>query len=461
MNIHQPLLISLMGRWSEFSAKQKLASIVIIALTVRFVCTVSLTHMGDSSAWPRIMASVESGNDIYGVMGNYYTPVWGYLLSFLDMMIQAVGAVPLFGDYFEGLLPLEGVRSYRPFVISPEMNMAIKFPLDVIDVAVGWMLYRIVLGRTGDMSRALRAMALWCFCPITIYMSSIQGQFDCISTALILGCIVLAGRNRPLLAGIVFGFAIWLKVFPAVCVLLLVAYLRSVRGREWAGGAVSAAVGALIVSAILILPQIANGQIDDAFVFLTDRQGTDFGSLYEAATSLRQILVGLLLLALMVLTARRIWHMDRDEAGRAVYLCAGLLIAVAVMLNRGYQYAPSAIGFIILCMEMAPDCRGYSASYWGLGLFSFAEAFVHAGFTLLCLSCAYYGLIDYDTFTSLSVSFAEDLPVHMIEGVLALMWSIAVWLFIVLAAYDMLGRRGTRSGMLIERLRAPLGRIPG
>ena len=112
-------------------------------------------------------------------------------------------------------------------------------------------------------------------------------------------------------------------------------------------------------------------------------------------------------------------------------------------------------------MEMAPDCRGYSASYWGLGLFSFAEAFVHAGFTLLCLSCAYYGLIDYDTFTSLSVSFAEDLPVHMIEGVLALMWSIAVWLFIVLAAYDILGRRGTRSGMLIEHLRAPLGRIPG
>ena len=452
-------MISLMGRWSEIPVKQKLALIAILALAIRFSCTVSVTHMGDTSAWPRIMASVESGNDIYGVMGNYYTPVWGYLLSFLDMLIQAVGAVPLFGDYFEGLLPLEGVRSYRPFVISPEMNMAIKFPLGVIDVAVGWMLYRIVLSRTGDASRAVRAMAFWCFCPITIYMSSVQGQFDCISTALILGCIALAGRNRPLLAGIVFGFAVWLKVFPAVCVLLLVAYLRSVRGREWAGGAVSAAIGAAAVSAVLLLPQIMNGQIDDAFVFLTDRQETDFSSLYGAATSLRQALVGLLLLALMVLTARRIWHMDKDEAGTAVYLYAGLLIAVAAILNRGYQYAPSVIGFIILCMEMAPDRRGYSVSYWGLGLFSFFEASVHAGFTLLCLSCAYYGLIDCDTFTSLSVSFAEDLPVHLIEGVLALIWSAAVWLFIALAAFDLLGRRDTRFSMLVERFRAPFERV--
>ncbi len=450
-----------MGIWSEITVKQKLALTAALALAVRFSCTAFLTHMGDTSAWPRIMASVESGNDIYGVMGNYYTPVWGYILSFLDLMIQTAGAVPLFGDYFEGLLPLEGVRSYRPFVISPEMNMAIKFPLGTVDVAVGWMLYRIILGRTGDQSRALRAMVLWCFCPATIYMSSVQGQFDCISTALILGCIALAGRDRPLLAGIMFGFAAWLKVFPAVCILLLTAYLRPVRGGKWAGGVMTAAAGAAAVSAALLLPQLLSGQIDDAFIFLTDRQTADFSSLYGAAVSLRQVLVGLLLLALMVLTARRIWHMDKDEAGTAVYICAGLLIAAATIMNRGYQYAPSVIGFIILCMEMAPDRRGYPLSYWGLGMFSFAEALVHAGFTLLCLSCAYYGLIDYDTFMSLSVSFAEDLPVNLIEGVLALIWSAAVWYYIALAAHDVLGRRDTRPGMLMERLRAPFGRVPG
>jgi len=62
---------------------------------------------------------------------------------------------------------------------------------------------------------------------------------------------------------------------------------------------------------------------------------------------------------------------------------------------------------------------------------------------------------------SLSVSFAEDLPVNLIEGVLALIWSAAVWYYIALAAHDVLGRRDTRPGMLMERLRAPFGRVPG
>ena len=70
--------------FQNMTTKGKLATILVISFILHLVATLFLSHLGDPEYWPRIMQTVNSGNGIYGLDGNYYTPIWGYLLSFVD-----------------------------------------------------------------------------------------------------------------------------------------------------------------------------------------------------------------------------------------------------------------------------------------------------------------------------------------------------------------------------------------
>ena len=207
------------------TTKEKILIIAFTSFAIHIVVNVFLTHLGDPEYWPRIMQTVNSGNGIYGLDGNYYTPMWGYLLSAIDMGIQFFGAVPFFGDVFVTLLPWDNITGAKPWIVSPQITLATKIPLAVSDIIVGYLIFKIVKEFTDDENKGVIAMAMWCFCPMVIYMSSVQGQFDTISTLIILLTINLLREDRPLIAGIAFGLATWLKMFPGTCLFLFVGYL--------------------------------------------------------------------------------------------------------------------------------------------------------------------------------------------------------------------------------------------
>lgn len=442
--------------FQNMTTKGKLATILAISFILHLVATLFLSHLGDPEYWPRIMQTVNSGNGIYGLDGNYYTPIWGYLLSFVDMVIQTFGLIPFFGDVFESLLPLE-TTAMKAWVVSPEIALATKMPLAICDLIVGYILFKIVSDFTKSENKGLTAAAMWCFCPIVIYMSSVQGQFDTISTLLFLLTVQLLREDRSLLAGLSFGLAVWLKLFPGVCLLLFVAYLFA---RYDNAGAIKrmimAAVGALIVTIILLTPQFLNGEMDIVFGFFTGRMNTV--TEYEWYNTLVSVRLTLMLLLMIVLMVWSFIGMKRrtEDLDRYLYLYGGTLLAAATIISRGYQYAPSFMAPIILFAMISDDRRSYGKLFSWMSILLIIDAFFSVGPSLLAMASVYFGVVDSAWLSDISVTFlttighSSSMPIGVVT---AIAWAVMLWLFVLYAVSDLFGERYPRFRAIAEKMR--------
>ena len=442
--------------FQNMTTKGKLATILVISFILHLVATLFLSHLGDPEYWPRIMQTVNSGNGIYGLDGNYYTPIWGYLLSFVDMVIQTFGLIPFFGDVFESLLPLE-TTAMKAWIVSPEIALATKMPMVICDLIVGYILFKIVSDFTKSENKGLTAAAMWCFCPIVIYMSSVQGQFDTISTLLFLLTVQLLREDRSLLAGLSFGLAVWLKLFPGVCLLLFVAYLFA---RYDNAGAIKrtvmAAVGALIVTIILLTPQFLNGEMDIVFGFFTGRMNTV--TEYEWYNTLVSVRLTLMMLSMIVLMVWSFIGMKRrtEDLDRYLYLYGGTLLAAATIISRGYQYAPSFMAPIILFAMISDDRRSYGKLFSWMSILLIIDAFFSVGPSLLAMASVYFGVVDPAWLSDISVAFLTTIGYSssMPPGVVtAIAWAVMLWLFVLYAVSDLFGERYPRFRAIAEKMR--------
>ncbi len=438
------------------TTKGKLMTIIVASFVIHLLATLFLSHLGDPEYWPRIMQTINSGNGIYGLDANYYTPIWGYLLSFVDMVVETLGAIPMFGDVFESLLPLE-TTAMRAWIVTPAIALATKMPMAICDLIVGYVLFKIVTDFTKNERKGLIAAAMWCFCPIVIYMSSVQGQFDSVSTLLFLLTIQLLREDRAFMAGAAFGLAVWLKLFPSVCLLLFVAYLFARHGRD--GGirrTVMAAVAALIVTVIILMPQFLNGELDIAFGFFTGRMDTVTEyAWYNTLVSVRLILMLLLTVVLMVWSCIGMGR-RREDLDRYLYLYGGVLLAVATIISRGYQYAPSFMVPIILFAMISDDRRSYGRMFSWMSILLIVDAFFSVGPSLLAMASVYYGIVDPVWLSDISVTFlttighSGSMPIGVVTAVI---WAIMLWLFVLYAVADLFGDRYPRFTSMVERMR--------
>ena len=410
--------------------------IAILSLVVHLVMTALFSHTYDSEYWLIIMQNIETGNGLYGLNGFYYTPVWGYMLSFADMLTQVFGAIPVLGDRFTDLIVIEDYNGFQAVLASPDINFLLKLPLSVCDVLVGYLLYVIVSRHTGSERKGIVSMALWCFCPIVVYMSAIQGQFDTISVLLLLMTIFLIRQDNPLLAGMVFALATWLKIFPGVCILVLFGYmLARYKGAPRSTRQISMSiVGFLLLTAVLFLPQILDGTLAYAFSFLTSRtSGYDLGSTLYMAGMLVIIIV------LMLFMTRSIARKPAAEADRLVFLYCGLLATLAAMVQFGYQYAPSIVGFIILFAMMSVNTRGYRFMFLVVSLFTFLEAFFWVNYSSLFIISEYFGTFDPSWVLEHTLDFTLNWgseATGSLMGRFANIWHYALFAFVIMAVLD-------------------------
>ena len=439
------------------TVKEKITLIAIVSLLIHVLAILFLTHLGDPEHWPRIIQTVNSGNGIYGLDGNYYTPLWGYLLSFMDMLIQFTGSVPFFGDVFNVFFPWEDVPGTKPSIVTPQISFVTKIPMAICDIIVGYMIFKIVSEYTMDEKKGVIAMALWCFCPMVIYMSSVQGQFDTISTLMILLTINLLREDRPLIAGIAFGLATWLKMFPGTCLFLFVGYLLKKYGMNLGlkKTAVSA-IGALIVTIALLLPQMLNGELPLVFGFLTSRaSGTTGMQWFNTIVTVRLILMLLLTVVLMVWSFIGIQKKDKD-LDKYLYLYAGVLIAVATIVSRGYQYVPSFIGFILLFALISDDRRSYKKMFCWISVLTVIDALFSVGPSILAMPAVYYGMIDPVWLESITTTFLSTIGHNgstPIATIIAIIWAVMLWFFVLFAVSDLMDDRYPRFKNLVEKFR--------
>jgi hypothetical protein len=250
-------------------------AIVIAGLLIRAVLIPLFTYNYDISFWATTIQHVQSGNGLYELSGYFYTPVWGYILGFLGLIANFIFGISSYGTIGEQLLPSAGADwdYYGTMVVSPEFSILVKSFLVIFDLVCAYLIYVIVKKFGHDERKAAIAFAMWFLCPLVIYSSAVQATFDNISITFMLLAFIMMTDRRYILAGALLAVAALTKFFPAYLALMFLVYVLKKNGGKDAKvkAAVRAGIGIAVMALIILIPQIINGTLPEAFGFVSNR----------------------------------------------------------------------------------------------------------------------------------------------------------------------------------------------
>jgi hypothetical protein len=433
--------------------------ILILGLAIRLVFAPVFTYPFDIEHWGVILQNTESGNGLFGLTGYFYTPAWGYILGFEDLIINLLPGMT-YGERFTDLLEIEGmVFPYQTATTTtPVFNFAMKLPLILVDVLVGYLIYRLVMSECGDERKAAIGFGLWFLCPIVIYMSSVQAQFDCISALLTLLCVLLVRRNLFFLAGVIFTIAALIKFFPAFCIFLLCVYVvKATPGRlSWKNLLLSVS-GAVLTALVIFLPQILDGTVMNAFSFVFGRT-----SEYDLMLMLRTYPFITVTLVMLVVLAIFAWRMDDARRKQDFLVLILAMLSICTIFSPGPQYWIVYLPLLSYYVACRDRNRALLICLIAMAILTTTAAFFNNSFSLLTTASEYLHLCEPQTV--ISWMHALDTPVFgtpltqlvvfIVEFIqLIIMILIALFLLSDLGLFD----RYNKLNEFITELRTILG----
>lgn len=261
--------------------KHPLVYLALLGLIIRIVLGLLLTYNFDVSHWATVMENIRSGNGLYELDGYYYSPPWGYILAFISSIGDLLGV----GDFGARVLDALSVEQFTEWHFTATLttlsfNILVKMPLFICDIAVAYVIRWIVLERTEDIKKANYGFAIWIMCPLVIVISSINGMFDTISVLMVLLCVVFLMKDNCFMAGMMFGLAVLTKFFPIFLIFMLIAYVLVKHKDD--GMAIKklgvSLIGAVLIILIVLLPNILDGNVLEAFSFITNRASSGLDS---------------------------------------------------------------------------------------------------------------------------------------------------------------------------------------
>ena len=397
-------------KWVHFKFSKRMLAILAIGLVLRFVCAPLLTYDYDMYHWAVIMQNIDSGNGLYELTGYFYTPVWGYIMGTMLMVWNLVLRIDVFGMRFTQFLGIEDLEHIHHIstITSPEFNLAMKVPLILVDLLVGYLVYKLTMDLTQDRNKSEFAFGLWFICPIVFYMSGIQGMFDNISALFLLLCVMLVLKDKYFLGGVFLALATLLKLFPGVCALVLIIFvLKRYADRKDAVMRLSMAVaGGILTILVVMLPNILQGNMEQAITLITDRSSRYGGLNY---------ILYIIGMALELFIAYRFTKEGNEDLDKKMVR----YILFATVCSMAFAYAPQyvivAIPFLVVCIQFD---RGYSICWWFIGIGAFLSAITLNNFSLLTSISAYWNAIPADAILSMMRAFEASIWVISAEDTL-------------------------------------------
>ena len=366
-------------------------SILVLGLAIRFALIPFFTYPYDIEHWAIIMQNSESGNALFGLTGYFYTPVWGYLLNLGSFFLNSFLTIGEYGSRFADLFGIEGLHNifYTATTTSPAFNCAIKIPLVIVDVVVGYLLYRLIMHDTEDVRKATAGFGLWFLCPVVIYMSSVQATFDCICALVTILSLLLLRNDRCFLAGAMLALAALTKFFPAFLAILFCIYVIKVHendGKKYVKLA-EGVIGAAFMFALMVFPQVLDGTLANEFTFFSFRMSES--SLLEWSSKTIEILA---LLFVMIYTAIRMYKGSGETVKQKLFFYSLAVLAASVLMRIGPQYS---ITFLPLLAYFAViGNRHYKIGFIVIGIIAMLAGFMNNSLSLLTTAVEYYGMWD-------------------------------------------------------------------
>ena len=194
-----------------------------------------------------------------------YPPLHFYLDKLQFFIAQAIG-----GDGFYDWLSSSNSLDFSQRYL-PRYTFAIKLPLLLFALGVGYLLFRLSLSSKATTTQALGVSAAWLFNPVVMYSVVCMGQNDVMAIAFFLLGWLLLHQRRLLLSGILIGLAASIKMFPLFWLpfLLVVDSTLELKRKLWL---LLVSVGIYMLTLLPFLPnpifrsEVFSGGIDRFFI---------------------------------------------------------------------------------------------------------------------------------------------------------------------------------------------------
>ena len=393
-------------------------TILIAGLLIRLAICPFFADSNDFPYWTSVVFDIKQGDGLYQDYDLWYPPVWGYVLSmllpFMDLFnispsMELCEAIPGTNNLInEGWLPSIGAI------------VIIKMPLIAADIANGYLVYRIAKRITDDEDKSLKAAMLWTFCPLTIWVSAGQGQFETLSLLFVLIGTYALLSGSYFLCGISMATATLTKITPSLAIFPMLALIL-VNRRDRENRTKNAAVfmlSGMLMTFVILLPHLINGEMQFVTSFLGVRlighnplpTGFD-GSLMMAFDPMRYInpsgsnvsaFSAVSFLLCLILTVFILAKKQFTEKQTVLLISACMCSLLMWITAPGYvQYYVTVVGVLAVCYVID---RRFGYLVWAvatLAMISMFATFTHA-YPLIEL-----GLIDAESLISIYDSIKE------------------------------------------------------
>ena len=379
--------------------KRPVVIILIVGLLIRFVLAPLFTYTYDIAHWALTMDNMRAGFGLYEIPGYYYSPVWGYLLSFFSLFGSFAADIHPFVSFFDVLLPAEdmGWQYFTPVVTTLGFNVFMKVPLILCDVTVGALVYYLIKERIGDEKKATFGFALWFLCPIVIYMSSVQATFDTFAVLFLFLSVLLVYKGRYFTGGAMLSVAIFAKFFPFYVVFAMLAYVF-LKNREDKAACLKnillGAAGLAVMTVVLHIPMIMEGSVTESLGFMLSRVGTAgaSGNVIASLGYLAVLILQPVIIAVVLYMAYRLTKSRSEDADNNFFYCLMITTAAIFIWIPAPQYLMIIIVF--LAYHIAVNDRRYFWPWLIMTAGATIFAFAMNNFSLLTSMAAYTDLID-------------------------------------------------------------------
>lgn len=314
-----------MDKGTQMSSRRQFVRLVALAVAVRALVMLFSTGSNDVFIWAQVAEAVRD----LGLMGAY------------DALFEA-NHPPLAALYMAGAHAVSEAAAV-PF------SWLVKVPALAGDALTAVLLWRVVADRR-DVATARKVTVAYLFNPLTILLVAFHGNTDVLYVALVFAAVVALERDRALLAGVLFGASLNVKLIPVAlaAALLVVLWRRGGFVRFAAGAAVALApIWAVLVAS----PAVVAGRMIGYQHQRAEPWGlTGFEDLLSDAP-LWYYANGRSLLAVGLIVAAAIAHRRRLDGYRSVGLAA--LTFLLLTPAFGVQYLAVAVPFLFVAVPRA------------------------------------------------------------------------------------------------------------
>jgi hypothetical protein len=382
-----------------------LVKILIIGLVIRIILMPLLTYGYDFTHWALVMQHIQAGHGLYAIDGYWYPPTWGYILGAMSPLLNLLGVTD-YGHLFDAALGLQDIQwfNYTATLTSLAFNFIVKIPIVISDILVGYIIYKLILGKTGDKKKATYGFALWFLCPIVIYNSAVHGMFDSVAVLFMVLSVYSLYKGHYFLAGASLSVAVLTKVFPLYIVFALIAYLALKHKGEgkilWTNLG-KAAAGLLLMTLIMYIPLFLDGTVMESLRFLTGRVDNITSSAAASAGILDWIFMMAqnafvwlqpVTMVLAVMLAYMMYRKGDEKKDEHFFLCLMMTTALMFLWTPEPRFMLMMLPFLIFFMVMFD--KRFTLPYILISVGMLFYSIVGHNFSLLLSLASYTNLAD-------------------------------------------------------------------